>query len=115
MKKSIVALFCVVCLLVGGIIGFLLGNQNPVAAENDFVGTYKTNTWNGKEAFLVLKEDGTCVFPTGDSGTWTVDNDKIIIDCPVLAIPDANVSSIRNADVVPNGIMLSGHFFEKLK
>lgn len=115
MKKSIVVLLCVVSLIVGGIAGFIIGTQAPIEKENDFVGTYKTNTWNGKEAFLVLKEDGTCIFPTGDSGTWTVDNDEIIIDCPDLAVPDLEVSSIRNASIVPNGIMLSGHFFEKLK
>jgi hypothetical protein len=114
MKKSNVAMLCVIFLLVGAIGGFFISNSLNSEPKNDMVGTYKTSTWNGKDATLVLNADGTCFYPSGCDGTWRVEGEKVVLDCPELAVPSLDISSIREATIVPKGILLSGHFFEKL-
>lgn len=101
--KSIVASMLLATLLIGFFIGFLVG-QN-IESTNSAVGTYKTDSWNGKSAALSLKKDGSCIYPTGETGTWSQDGDKITI-----VLGDYTCT----ADLVEQGIMLRGKFFEKL-
>lgn len=105
-KKALGVVFVVLALVVGIFVGFILG-QNLEFDSQSAVGSYKTDTWNGKSASLVLKKDGTCLYPTGASGTWTQEGDTITI---VLRGTD-----IYTAEVVDNGILLGRHFFEKVK
>lgn len=97
--------FVVLALAIGILAGFILG-QNLEFDSQSAVGSYKTDSWNGKSASLILKKDGTCKYPTGTSGTWTQEKNIISI---VLHGTD-----IHTAEVVENGILLHGHFFEKV-
>ena len=69
MNKTSIIMLCIICVLVGGICGFFISNNMELnqsansnqESKNDMVGTYKTTTWNGKDAVLVLNADGTCI------------------------------------------------------
>ena len=74
MNKTNMILICIIIALISGIIGFVIGmnvkrsNSNIISVKNEeknLIGTYKTSSWNGKEAVLVLNEDGTMIYPTG--------------------------------------------------
>ena len=89
--------------------------------EQSLVGTYKTNTWNGKEAVIALKNDKTMICPNG-SGTWSFEDGKLYIEYG-LSIPQITEDghqeykesqTKQEVTIVENGLMLSGHFFEKL-
>ena len=126
MKKDILWIVIVIlALIIGLALGYILGNNfsckdneslnktpgtnsgannNPASSA---VGSYKTESWNGKPSALVLKSDGTCHYPTGNTGTWSQD------DSIVLITLDGN-DSVHTAEIVPNGLLLHGHFFEKV-
>ena len=126
MKKKIIA-------LISGIIGFIIGinfkgnneiNSSSVSMKNEeknLVGTYKTNTWNGKEAVIALKSDKTMICPNG-SGTWSFEDGKLYIeyDFEVPQITEDGRQEYKKSHnkqevtIVESGLMLSGHFFEKL-
>lgn len=59
MNKTNIILICIIIALISGVVGFIIGiNVNTNLQDNkDFVGTYKTNTWNGKEAIIALQKD----------------------------------------------------------
>ena len=88
MNKTNMILICIIIALVSGIIGFIIGmnvkesngiNSSSVKnEEQNLVGTYKTNTWNGKEAIIALKSDKTMICPNG-SGTWSFEDGKLYI------------------------------------
>ena len=82
MKKINIVSICVIIALVFGIIGFMIGiNVNGISKnESNLVGTYKTNSWNGKEAVLVLQKDKTMIHPMGYNGTWLIDAGKVYIE-----------------------------------
>lgn len=121
MKKINIILIFVIILILG-IVGFIIGiNMNDKATLNNIVGTYRTNTWNGKEAVLVLNEDKTCIYPTGSKGIWSVDNGKIYIEIEEsYSYADGNLVTKHSKSkietiIVDKGIMINTHFFEKVK
>ena len=133
MNKTNMILICVTIALISGIIGFIIGinfkgnneiNLSSVSIKNEernLVGTYKTNTWNGKEAVIALKSDKTMICPNG-SGTWTFEDGKLYIeyDFEVPQITEDGRQEYKKSHnkqevtIVESGSMLSGHFFEKI-
>ena len=89
--------------------------------EDKVVGTYKTNTWNGKEAIIALKSDKTMICPNG-SGTWSFEDGKLYIeydyDLPQISEDGRQEyeksHKKQEVTIVESGLMLSGHFFEKI-
>lgn len=69
-------------------------------------GTYKTSTWNGKDAVLVLNKDYTCIHPSGYDATWRIKGKIIYIKL--------ESGMEQKANIVDKGIMIGTHFFEKL-
>lgn len=135
MNKINILLICIIIALVSGIIGFAIGinvkgnnaiNSSSISATNDeekdLIGTYKTNTWNGKEAIIALKSDKTMICPNGN-GTWALDDGKLYIeyDIDVPQITENGQQDYKKSHnkqevtIVESGLMLSGHFFEKVK
>ena len=133
MSKTNMVLICIIVALVSGIIGFTVGinikgnniiNSSSASVkkeENDIIGTYKTSTWNGKEAIIALKSDKTMICPNG-SGTWSFEDDKLYIeyDFEVPQITEEGQQEYKKSHnkqevtIVESGLMLSGHFFEKI-
>lgn len=133
MNKTNMILICIIIALISGIIGFIIGinfkgnneiNSSSVSMKNEeknLVGTYRTNTWNGKEAVIALKSDKTMICPNG-SGTWSFEDGKLYIeyDFEVPQITEDGRQEYKKSHnkqevtIVENGLMLSGHFFEKL-
>lgn len=133
MNKTNITLICIIIALVSGIIGFIIGvnvkennemTSSLVSTKNEeqsLVGTYKTNTWNGKEAVIALKSDKTMICPNG-SGTWSFEDGKLYIeyDFEVPQITEDGRQEYKKSHnkqevtIVESGLMLSGHFFEKL-
>ncbi len=133
MNKTNIILICITIALISGIIGFIIGinfkanneiNSSSVSMKNEeknLVGTYKTNTWNGKEAVIALKSDKTMICPNG-SGTWSVEDSKLYIeyDFEVPQITEDGRQEYKKSHnkqevtIVESGLMLSGHFFEKI-
>ena len=133
MNKTNMILICVTIAFISGIIGFIIGinfkgnneiNLSSVSIKNEernLVGTYKTNTWNGKEAVIALKSDKTMICPNG-SGTWTFEDGKLYIeyDFEVPQITEDGRQEYKKSHnkqevtIVESGLMLSGHFFEKI-
>lgn len=133
MNKTNMILICVTIALISGIIGFIIGinfkgnneiNLSSVSIKNEernLVGTYKTNTWNGKEAVIALKSDKTMICPNG-SGTWTFEDGKLYIeyDFEVPQITEDGRQEYKKSHnkqevtIVESGLMLSDHFFEKI-
>lgn len=124
MNKKVI-LICIIVALVSGIIGLIIGinvngnNKN----ENELVGTYKTNTWNGKEAIISLQKDKTMVCPNG-SGTWIMEDGKLYIEYESNTVPILSEDGYKTYEknkkkqevlIVENGLMLYDHFFEKVK
>ena len=150
MNKTNVILICVIIALISGIAGYIIGvnvtKTAPAVAENPApiqeltpeekcVGTYYSSTWNGKNATLVLNADMTMKYPTGDTGTWSVEGDKIhlyldgkdmgemlkrfgINDVNELDSNRVEIPQVQNtgytATIVNNGVMLNDHFFQKM-
>ena len=117
MKNNLLWIFLVICvLIIGFLAGYLVAMQNPGRAiltdnglrknSSQAIGSYKSDSWNGGSAALVLKNDGTCLYPTGAYGTWTQENKKIKI------LLDG--ASVHTAELVEGGIILHEKFFEKV-
>lgn len=133
MNKTNMILICIIIALISGIIGFIIGinfkgnneiNSSSVSMKNEeknLVGTYRTNTWNGKEAVIALKSDKTMICPNG-SGTWSFEDGKLYIeyDFEVPQITEDGRQEYKKSHnkqevtIVESGLMLSCHFFEKL-
>lgn len=137
MKKINVFLICVIIALVSSIIGFVIGiNVNGNSKnESNLVGTYKTNEWNGKEAVLVLQKDKTMIHPMGYNGIWLMDAGKLYIEYDYIDTVAQSADEMiamfseekkqtsekkyekhekQEITIVEGGLMLSGHFFEKV-
>ena len=138
MKKINIVLICVIIALVFGIIGFMIGiNVNGISKnESNLVGTYKTNSCNGKEAVLVLQKDKTMIHPMGYNGTWLIDAGKLYIEYDYIDTVAQSADEMiamfseenhqqtseknymkhekQEITIVEGGLMLSGHFFEKV-
>ena len=131
MNKTNMILICIIIALVSGIIGFIIGmnvkesngiNSSSVKnEEQNLVGTYKTNTWNGKEAIIALKSDKTMICPNG-SGTWSFEDGKLYIeydyDLPQISEDGRQEyeksHKKQEVTIVESGLMLSGHLYEKI-
>lgn len=116
MKVFVSVALCMVIFLSGFFCGRFISNSSTTNSSttdtlNDIAGTYKTSTWNGGDAVLVLYDNGECIHPSGAKGTWSVEEMTIHLDV-VFHLEDG-VERI-DAQIVPNGIMLHSHFFEKL-
>ena len=125
MNKTNVILICIVVALLSGIVGFIIGINTKLSFDNSnndtqltettdsksIVGTYKTNTWNGKEAVLVIKEDGTMIYPTGQRCTWIYENGHLYIP----STTEPGEEKRQELELVDGGIMINTHFFEKVK
>lgn len=137
MKKINIVLIFIIIALVSGIIGFLIGiNVNGISKkESNLVGTYKTNSWNGKEAVFVLQKDKTIIHPMGYSGIWLIDDGKLYIEYDYIDTVAQSADEVvamfskekkqtseknymkhekQEITIVEGGLMLSGHFFEKV-
>lgn len=137
MNKINIILICVVITLFSGIIGFVIGlNVNGnVINNNKMAGTYKTNDWNGKEAVLILQKDKSMIHPLGYNGTWLMEDGKLYIEFDyfdsIAQSADEMVSEFsgenkqktekdymrhekQEVTIVESGLMLVGHFFEKI-
>lgn len=133
MNKTNMLLICIIIALVSGIIGFKIGmnvkennetNLSSVSVNNEeknLVGTYKTNTWNGKEAVIALMNDKTMICPNGN-GTWSFEDGKLYIEYE-FEVPQITEDgrqeykktlNKQEVMIVESGLMLSGHFFEKV-
>lgn len=133
MKKVNYILICIIIALISGIIGFIIGitmrenivtSSNTIQSEEDtIVGTYKTNTWNGHEAVLVLNSDKSMIYPDGGTGIWALKDEKIYLKfksnigmlSEYLENKVEEKYSIKEAIIVDKGIMIDTHFFEKVK
>ena len=134
MNKTNIILICIIIALISGVVGFIIGiNVNTnLQGNKDFVGTYKTNTWNGKEAIIALQKDKTMICPNG-SGTWTFEDGKLYIeydytDSVAIMVDEFNKNTEKSQEgdrdykkhakheviIVENGLMYNGHFFEKV-
>ena len=125
MKKGII-IICVIISIISGGIGFFIGinmnDNNLNKNEKEMIGTYRTNSWNGdKEAVLILNSDKTCILPTGSKGTWYIEGNNIYLEYgSTYSYADGNIETQttkhkQEAIIVDKGIMISTHFFEKVK
>lgn len=136
MKKLNVILICIIVALIFGIVGYIIGinmryipknsSLSNVNIEEKIVGTYYCTTWNGHEAVLTLYKDGTCDYPTGNNGTWTVEKNTIHIDIDFSSAlnefynkvgEEKSLTSAKDrhdAIIVDNGIILHDKFFQKM-
>ena len=130
MNKISKILICIFIALISGVIGFIIGIN--VNNNKDLVGTYKTNTWNGKEAIIALQKDKTMICPNG-RGTWLLEDGKLYIeydytDSVAIMVDEFNKNTGKSQEsdrdykkhakqeviVVENRLMYNGHFFEKV-
>lgn len=101
-----------VVFLLGGLCGFLIRNSmdtDTVAIEepkNDIIGTY---VYEGSMAtyFIALCENGIMYSYGFGNGTWSVEGDTIHL------IPSSG--NEEGATIVPNGIVVHNHLYEKLR
>ena len=124
MRKINIIIIGIVIALIFGIIGFFIGNNVNLKNDNKkIVGTYKTSNWNGKEAVLVLNADKTMIHPNGYTGTWLFQDNKLFIEYK-MEIPtlddtgnqsDQKKKTKQEISIVPNGVIINTHFFEKIK
>lgn len=115
MKKPILigSFILIFCVAFG--LGLLIG-ISPWDQNNDIVGVYTTNDWNGKTGTLVLYEDGTCQYPSGGNATWSSDGDTITIITKSNSdlSADLNYERHHEAKIMEKGIVLHGYYFEKV-
>lgn len=118
MKKKIImvvvtALIVAVCATIisvasyraGYTVGYLDASHEKY---EEVVGVYRCENWNGNETVvLVLNEDGTCILPTGVTGTWRQMVDEVLITFG---------ANIEHATIAGDGvgIIFAEHFFEKI-
>ena len=104
---TVVILILLVCSL--GLNVFLIFGQKSDSRDekNQFVGVYYSNSWNGKPATVILREDGTGVYPTGANMTWVYADDKLLFTL------DDNSNSVYEAFPAESGISLWGVPFFK--
>lgn len=88
MKKKVNLLVCILSSVLFCIVGFIIGINlrdeiKLSKIEKQIVGTFKTSTWNGKDAVLVINEDKTCIYPSGSSKCeWVLQNNNIVLYTP---------------------------------
>ena len=97
---TVVILILLVCSL--GLNVFLIFGQKSDSKDekNQFVGVYYSNS-------VILREDGTGVYPTGANMTWVYADDKLLFTL------DDNSNSVYEAFPAESGISLWGVPFFK--
>jgi len=120
-KLKLIFIFIIIA-IVFCIFGFVLGRIMP--KKESVIGTYYCDNWNGSSATLVVNEDGTCKYPTGDAGKWEKDNKNINIFLQKSSII-SNGSSVAEkkeneyndkhvAIIVDDGVILHDKLFKKV-
>jgi hypothetical protein len=123
MKKLSILIVIIMIALVFGVAGYLIGvNSNT---SSNAVGIYHSNLWSGREATLVLNADGTCKYPAGSKGTWTIENKIIHINLgntntvsndvnATSTATTSNTTNIHDAMIVKDGVILHDVMFQKM-
>lgn len=138
MKKINVTLICTIIALIACILGFFLGFYvkdfflNNQDKQISIAGTYYSTNWNGETGVLILNSDGTCEYPTGNTGEWYAEGDKIYINLdysdvindfynklgeeyhPIIENSTVSPDNTYDAIVVDSGIILHDTFFQKM-
>jgi len=124
MKKFSIVLIVILIIALGVVTSLYIREKNLNEKSNkeegqSVIGTYFNENWNGRNATLVIKEDGTCKYPTGSTGTWTLEDGVIKINLGKIDMtgvyPGGTIQDdIHNASVMKNGVILHDHFFEKM-
>ena len=107
MKKIFYASILVFAILISFGLGTVFANKKN--NKNDLIGVYQTDSWNGKVGTLVLYEDGTCQYPTRDSGNWTADEQIVYI-----TLKNGDNTFVHEAKIMENGLVLHEAFFKKV-
>ena len=74
------------------------------ANKNTSTLSFVTDNYNGKQQTLLIRNDGTCKAPYFGEGTWTKDDNEII-----MTFDDG---SQYTAEIVSGGVMYMGMFWE---
>lgn len=107
MKKAKVLIICLSIIVL-----VLLVLIITINFDSGYVGTYKTDNWNGTSAVLVLKKDHTYIRPSGSRGIWKYEGGYIVL---YGTDEESRNTNGEKLEIVPKGIMISEHFFEKIK
>lgn len=81
MKRNI----SIIVVLIAVMVSFLIGKNidNFFGADTNMtkqlVGVYESDSWNGKQAYLILYDDGTCQYPSGGGISWSLNNNLVEI------------------------------------
>lgn len=79
------------------------------SSKPSYEGIYWNSNWNGREATLILDENGGCKYPTTPNCEYWVEDDSIKLKLY------GSDNDIHEAYVVDGGLILHDHFFEKKK
>lgn len=124
MKKSKIIIICIVIALFSGIIGFIVG-KNINDNKSNIEGIYYSYKWNNRTGVLKILPDGTFNYPSGGTGTWSIKGSTIHLDMNI----DQNKIEFykqyklgnlvdgkdrHDAELVNDGIILHGVFFQKM-
>lgn len=96
MKKPVFIIILAVALIVAFFLGISVGKGNiGVNSKSSVVGVYKTDSWNGRTGTLVLYEDGTCQYPSGEEAKWVLKDDVVLIITEYIGtINDGSINHI---------------------
>ena len=103
MKKYYIAIAIIVAVIGAILIGVAIAKGSPEEQQiRRVAGTYQTVSLDSKPDTLILRKDGTCTYPSGEKGTWKLQNDVILItitvetvDSPITVQIDNNLSEIE--------------------
>lgn len=107
MKHKKMVLVCVIVLLITFGLGFLIGisinnNDDLKYKKVNVAGTYRTNTWNGKEAVLVLKDTMACMYPNNSNKCeWSLSEDIVRIIISKEVNEDCNIKVYMKDNITP--------------
>lgn len=94
-KKSIIISFIVslITFILGILIGLNINSNDELKYKKvNVAGTYRTTSWNGKEAVIVLKSDKTCMYPNNSNQCeWSLSEDVISIIISKEVNEDCNI------------------------
>ncbi len=76
MKRQIYFFAIISSVVAAFAIGMIIGGVN---SKDGVIGVYQSDSWNGGTGTLVLYEDGSCQYPSGNSATWVQNGDTISI------------------------------------
>ena len=97
MKNKKLILISVIVSSITFVIGILIGLGINTSDELKYkkvnvAGTYRTSSWNGKEAVVALKSDKTCMYPNNSNQCeWSLSDDIISIVISKEVNEDCNI------------------------